>query len=106
MAIAREAKTASSLARELGVTKQAIAYLLEVLIDRGYVKRELNPSDRREQRIGLTAKGRSLTAHAARILHQIELRWGSEVGIGVLDELQGAASLIATAEPGAARPIW
>jgi DNA-binding MarR family transcriptional regulator len=106
MAIAAEPKTAIALARELGISKQAIAQLLEVLLEERYVERRTNPDDRREQLIRLTAKGRAVTRKAARILDEIEQRWAMEVGGDTLARLQEAAQTIATAEPGAARPIW
>jgi DNA-binding MarR family transcriptional regulator len=106
MAIAAEPKTAIALARELGISKQAIAQLLEVLLEERYVERRTNPDDRREQLIRLTGKGRAVTRKAARILDEIEQRWAMDVGSDTLARLQEAAQTIATAEPGAARPIW
>src|SRR5271155_491974 len=45
------------LIRELGVTKQAASQLIDTLVLRGYLAREVNPDDRRRMDIELTERG-------------------------------------------------
>ena len=48
--------------RELGVTKQAASQLIEVLVLRGYLERQINPEDRRRVTIDVTDRGRAAAA--------------------------------------------
>jgi DNA-binding MarR family transcriptional regulator len=42
----------------LGVTRQAASQLIDTLVVRGYLVREVNPADRRRLNIELTERGR------------------------------------------------
>jgi DNA-binding MarR family transcriptional regulator len=53
--------SAVEMIRGLGVTKQAASQLIDTLVLRGYLTREINPDDRRRMAIDLTERGR----HAA-----------------------------------------
>ncbi len=48
---------ANGLARQLGVSKQAVSQLLDALVSRGYLAREADPDDRRRTRLSLTERG-------------------------------------------------
>jgi DNA-binding MarR family transcriptional regulator len=48
--------------RGLGVTKQAVSQLLDTLVVRGFITREVDPDDRRRMTIGLTDRGRGAAA--------------------------------------------
>src|ERR1700691_5657879 len=54
--------TAVDMIRGLGVTKQAASQLIDTLVLRGYLTRELNPEDRRRMTIELTERGRAAAA--------------------------------------------
>jgi DNA-binding MarR family transcriptional regulator len=54
--------SASDMTRALGVTKQAASQLIDTLVLRGYLTREVNPSDRRRMAIDLTDRGRAAAA--------------------------------------------
>jgi DNA-binding MarR family transcriptional regulator len=54
--------TAGGLVRELGVSKQAASQLIDTLVIRGYLVREVNPDDRRRIAIELTDRGRGAAA--------------------------------------------
>jgi DNA-binding MarR family transcriptional regulator len=45
------------LPAELGVTKQAVSQLIDVLVNRGYLERQADPGDRRRVALELTARG-------------------------------------------------
>jgi DNA-binding MarR family transcriptional regulator len=57
--LAGEALTASDLARLRGVSMAAIGELIQGLVERGLVERRPDLSDRRQQRLSLSASGRS-----------------------------------------------
>ena len=50
----------ADLLEVLRITKQSLARVLKQLVDEGYVVQERPPSDRRERRLHLTAKGTTL----------------------------------------------
>ena len=63
--VANHGSSIRDLIRELGVSKQAASQLLDTLVLRGYLYREVNPEDRRRMTIGLTERG-SAAATAVR----------------------------------------
>lgn len=50
---------ASQLIHELGVSKQAASQLVDTLVVRGYLTRQIDPSDRRRMTLELTERGRA-----------------------------------------------
>jgi DNA-binding MarR family transcriptional regulator len=54
--------TAVDMIRGLGVTKQAASQLIDTLVLRGYLTRDVNPEDRRRMTITLTDRGRAAAA--------------------------------------------
>ena len=48
------------LAADLGVTKQAVSQLTEVLVSRGYLERQPDPDDRRRVALELTGRGQEV----------------------------------------------
>jgi DNA-binding MarR family transcriptional regulator len=50
------------LIRSRGVTKQAASQLIDTLVLRGYLTRDVNPVDRRRLTIGLTERGHAAAA--------------------------------------------
>jgi DNA-binding MarR family transcriptional regulator len=51
--------SASQLIRQLGVTKQAASQLIDTLVVRGYLEREVNTDDRRRMSIVVTDRGQA-----------------------------------------------
>jgi DNA-binding MarR family transcriptional regulator len=66
--------SAAQLARDSFVTAQSIADLVRSLENRGLVRRERNPRNRRELLILLTDEGRELLAQCARPVRELEER--------------------------------
>lgn len=56
-AIANHEAGAGDLIRQLGVSKQAASQLIDVLVLRGYLERQVDPDDRRRMTIILTERG-------------------------------------------------
>jgi DNA-binding MarR family transcriptional regulator len=88
--------SASQLIRELGVTKQAASQLIDTLVLRGYLEREVNPDDRRRMTITVTERGQA----AAEAVRQGVLQVDAElVKLITPDELAGLrAGLVALTE--------
>jgi DNA-binding MarR family transcriptional regulator len=55
--MARRGASAADLIRELEVSKQAASQLIDTLVLRGYLSREVNSEDRRRLTISLTERG-------------------------------------------------
>lgn len=71
---------ASTLARELGVTKQAVGQALKELQREGYVIKIPDPQDRRALRVHATPEGMAVAEAGQRALQELEGRWGEELG--------------------------
>jgi DNA-binding MarR family transcriptional regulator len=64
--------TVSSLARRRRVTLQAMGELVQILVERGWIARTPDPSDRRQQQLSLTEHGQQHYERVqARVLDQI-----------------------------------
>jgi DNA-binding MarR family transcriptional regulator len=55
--MANHGVTAGDLIRQLGVSKQAASQLIDTLVLRGYLEREVNLEDRRRVNVELTERG-------------------------------------------------
>ncbi|HET7761931.1 MAG TPA: MarR family transcriptional regulator [Phycicoccus sp.] len=72
--------TASALATVLGITKQAVAKVVQELVALDYVERQVAPGDARRRPITLTPRGHAALEASARIQREIEQEWASAVG--------------------------
>jgi DNA-binding MarR family transcriptional regulator len=57
--LANHGGSAAQVIDGLGVTKQAASQLIDILVLRGYVEREINPDDHRRMTITVTERGRA-----------------------------------------------
>jgi DNA-binding MarR family transcriptional regulator len=89
--------SAVEMIRGLGVTRQAASQLIDTLVLRGYLSREVNPDDRRRLNIVLTERGYAaaaviraaigeVDARLARLLSPAELA-GLRAGLAALGEI-------------------
>jgi DNA-binding MarR family transcriptional regulator len=89
---------AVDMIRGLGVTKQAASQLIDTLVVRGYLRREVNLTDRRRLTIELTERGRAaaeavragiedVDAELAQMLSPAELA-GLRAGLMALAEIR------------------
>jgi DNA-binding MarR family transcriptional regulator/catechol 2,3-dioxygenase-like lactoylglutathione lyase family enzyme len=60
------------LPSELGVTKQAVSQVIDLLVNRGYLEREPDPDDRRRVRLELTGRGEDAVAAVLRGVEAID----------------------------------
>ncbi|MBO1756874.1 MarR family winged helix-turn-helix transcriptional regulator [Allobranchiibius sp. CTAmp26] len=96
--------TTAQLAQHLGITKQATSEIAQYLVDRGYLTRVPDPTDRRARLLVLTDRGRSCTraaqAAASRTVHS----WEQDLTDGQKAALRDG--LVAAAGSGRLRPAW
>ena len=64
--------SAVDMIRGLGVTKQAASQLIETLVLRGYLTRDVNHDDRRRMTIELTDRGRAAAAAVSSGIESID----------------------------------
>jgi DNA-binding MarR family transcriptional regulator len=90
--------TAVDMIRGLGVTKQAASQLIDTLVLRGYLTRDVNPEDRRRMTVALTDRGlaaaaavrsgvESIDAELARVITPSELA-GLRAGLEALGHIR------------------
>jgi DNA-binding MarR family transcriptional regulator len=70
----------SDLAAQVGMTKQALNYLLGQLEQLGYLTRETDKNDQRSKRIHLTPKGRAATKAIYESVQDVETDWAAQLG--------------------------
>jgi DNA-binding MarR family transcriptional regulator len=102
--------TASELAEHLGVTKQAAGQMVDYLEQRGYVRREPHPVDRRLKLITLAPRGLACVELAAVTKNDIAERWARLAGSDQLAIALEALSALLTDEnlsgQHGLRPTW
>ena len=72
--------TITALAREAGISKQAMMQVIDTMERRGLVDRQPHPVDRRQKLVRLTEKGERAMRAAMRAWHDIETEWASRIG--------------------------
>jgi DNA-binding MarR family transcriptional regulator len=70
----------SELAARLGISKQALNYLLGELERLGYLEREQDPDDLRGKRIVVTRRGREATKVIRAAVAELEREWADRLG--------------------------
>jgi DNA-binding MarR family transcriptional regulator len=78
----------SDLAREAGMSKQAMNYLLRQLEELGYLTRKYDSSDHRSKRIQLTERGLAAALNIRETVREIEGEWERELGAPELEQLR------------------
>jgi DNA-binding MarR family transcriptional regulator len=75
LAVQKGGRPLSQLIAELQISKQAAGQLIDTLVVRGYLKRDIDPADRRRLTIALTERGRAAAKAigAARATIDVEL---------------------------------
>jgi DNA-binding MarR family transcriptional regulator len=78
----------SDLALELGMSKQAVNYLLGALEQSGYLRRSDDPADGRSRRIELTDRGEVVRRTIRATVAEIESELAGELGDRAFDQLR------------------
>ncbi len=96
--IALEGSRLTDLARSMGVSKQAVAQLVDELVEMGVLVRLPDPDDGRAKRIAFARGGRGLL-YGLTVLDQVQEVIGDAIGRGRLDALHdGLSALLAFLE--------
>src|SRR3712207_2373140 len=86
--IRKEGSRLTELAERAQLTKQTMGYLVDYLEERGYVKREPDPGDRRAKIVRLTGEGRELVGVAREIMGRIESQRAELLGKERMEQLR------------------
>ena len=78
----------SELAAELGMTKQALNYMLREHERLGYLERLPDPEDTRSKRIALTARGSAAVKTMLDAVRAVERDWRRELGAKEFEQLR------------------
>jgi DNA-binding MarR family transcriptional regulator len=70
----------SELAARLGMSKQALNYLLGELERLGYIERQPDPDDRRSKRIALTPRAVAAIGVIRDAVDELETAWANQLG--------------------------
>jgi DNA-binding MarR family transcriptional regulator len=78
----------SELAARLGISKQALNYLLGELERLGYLERRVDPHDQRSKRIALTPRGERVGWVMRDAVTEVERDWEARLGAKRFGQLQ------------------
>lgn len=95
-AIARAGAPLSAVIQRLGVSKQAAGQLVDSLVLRGYLVREVDSNDRRHLTVRLSERGVSAAKVARAVRERIDARLERQVGRAWIEHTR--ATLLALAE--------
>ena len=96
--------TVVEVAHHLGVSKQAASQLVEQLVQRGYVSRQADPSDRRSRLLRLTELGWACTRAAEDAAADTAGGWEQQLGADTMARVRTALQEVVV--PGRLRPAW
>jgi DNA-binding MarR family transcriptional regulator len=83
------------LPSELGVTKQAVSQVIDLLVNRGYLERDPDPEDRRRVRLTLTERGEDVVAAVLRGVEAVDRQLEAAVSPEKVEALRSALSALA-----------
>jgi DNA-binding MarR family transcriptional regulator len=87
--------SAADMIRGLGVTKQAASQLIDTLVLRGYLTREVNLADRRRMTIALTDRGRAAAAAIRGAVGEVDAELAQMISPAELSGLRAGLTALA-----------
>ena len=93
--MANHGGSAVDMIRGLGVSRQAASQLIDTLVLRGYLTREINADDRRRMDLTLTERGRAAAAAVRAGVEQVDAELTARLSPGQLDGLRAGLAELA-----------
>ncbi|MEW4467483.1 helix-turn-helix domain-containing protein [Parasphingorhabdus sp. JC815] len=90
--IALDIKRPADLARNLGISRQAVSKMLQEMTEDNLLSIEADPNDKRAQIVNFSEESVKLRADALEILGELELQLGKRIGAGSLKAFRNALS--------------
>ncbi len=78
--LAPEGNRVTDLAARASTTKQAMGYLVDYLVQQGYLERVPDPTDRRAQVVCRTERGWAVNRTARNVVAQVQAEWAHQLG--------------------------
>ena len=88
--IERSGGQGTELPAGLGISKQAVSQLIDILASRGYVTRRPDPDDRRRIVLELTSRGHEVLAVTAEAVDDVDRRLAERVPPGQVEAMRSA----------------
>jgi DNA-binding MarR family transcriptional regulator len=86
--IHRGAWEPTDIAGDFGISKQAASKLVDALVVRGYLEREVDPDDRRRMRLTLTDRGRAAAEASWDATDQLDRELEEKVGAEAIRQMR------------------
>lgn len=83
-----EPRTSAELSRRLRITAQSMGEVLKVLVDKGFVEREVDPENRRAIIVRRTAEGRRVQLRCEKAVDRLEQAFFAELSPAELRQLR------------------
>ena len=83
------------LPAELGVTKQAVSQVIDILVNRGYLYRSPDPGDRRRISLELTGRGQQVVEAVQRGVAAVDLQLRERLPAAQIDGMRAALAALA-----------
>ena len=87
--------SAADMISGLGVTKQAASQLIDTLVVRGYLTREVNPEDRRRMTIELTERGQAAAAAVRSAVEAVDAELAERISPAELAGMRAGLTALA-----------
>lgn len=94
-AVARRGTAMQALPEAMGVSKQAVSQIVDVLVARGYLERATDPADRRRISLALTDRGREAAGVIRRAVAGVDRRLAARIGAADVDAARRALDVLA-----------
>ncbi len=101
--MANHGGSAVEMIKGLGVTRQAASQLIDTLVVRGYLDREVNNEDRRRMDIELTERGRAAAAMVRAAVENVDRQLTAMLSPAELAGLRAGLAALATIKEKALR---
>jgi DNA-binding MarR family transcriptional regulator len=85
----------ASLIRDLRVSKQAAGQMVDTLVDRGYLARNIDAQDRRRLNVTLTERGRAAAATQTQARERVDAQLLAKVGPKCIEQARMALAALA-----------
>lgn len=85
--LAPDGERVTTLASRAGTSKQAMGYLVDYLVERGYLERAPDPTDGRAQIVRRTARGWAVNRLARRVVAEVQAEWTAGLGEARMTQL-------------------
>lgn len=86
--------SASDVARDFGISKQAVSKLIDALVIRGYLERGVDPDDRRRLSLRLTERGKDAAEVTWKATDSVDRALEAAVGAGAIRQTRATVGAL------------